>query len=81
MTGNVNEWVADFYHEKAYISLADGQANPTGPAMTDDHVIRGGSFGLNASKLRRQLSLAYGDLLVVPGHIMQLPAEGRVFGI
>ena len=52
MAGNVNEWVADWYDKNYYRSLEDGAENPTGPAQGQERSIRGGSFGLNAEKLR-----------------------------
>lgn len=52
MAGNVNEWVADWYDPHYYISLESGTENPTGPEVGDEHGIRGGSAGLNATKLR-----------------------------
>jgi serine/threonine protein kinase len=52
MAGNANEWVADWYAENYYATLTDGVANPTGPHEGTERVIRGGSLGLNPSKLR-----------------------------
>jgi len=52
MAGNVNEWVADWYDKNYYASLEDGVENPLGPENGQERVIRGGSFGLNAQKLR-----------------------------
>ncbi len=52
MAGNVNEWVADWYGEDYLSSLSDGDENPQGPSSGTERVIRGGSFGLNAGKLR-----------------------------
>ncbi len=42
MTGNVREWVKDFY-EKDYYSRSPEQ-DPQGPSKGDRHVVRGGSF-------------------------------------
>jgi formylglycine-generating enzyme required for sulfatase activity len=52
MAGNVNEWVADWYGENYYASLTEGIENPTGPESGEKRSIRGGSFGLNVTKLR-----------------------------
>ena len=52
MAGNVNEWVADWYDKNYYASLEDGVENPLGPGNGQERGIRGGSFGLNAQKLR-----------------------------
>ena len=52
MAGNVNEWVADWYDKNYYASLEDGVENPLGPENGQERGIRGGSFGLNAQKLR-----------------------------
>ncbi len=52
MAGNINEWVADWYDVNYFASLTDGFENPTGPESGEERSIRGGSFGLNATKLR-----------------------------
>ncbi len=52
MAGNVNEWVADWYDPNYYASLTVGIENPTGPETGAERGIRGGSAGLNATKLR-----------------------------
>ena len=46
MSGNVGEWCHDWYDD--YVGLA----NPRGPDMGTDRVIRGGSWGTNAWGLR-----------------------------
>lgn len=52
MAGNVNEWVADWYDPNYYASLTAGIENPAGPETGAERGIRGGSAGLNATKLR-----------------------------
>jgi sulfatase modifying factor 1 len=47
MTGNVWEWVADFYSESYYADSPHD--NPTGPSMGIDRVMRGGSFLCSAN--------------------------------
>jgi sulfatase modifying factor 1 len=42
MTGNVGEWVADFYDENAY--RKSSYRDPTGPDQGEQRVIRGGSW-------------------------------------
>ena len=42
MTGNVGEWVADFYDENAYRKSA--YRDPKGPEQGEQRVIRGGSW-------------------------------------
>ncbi len=44
MTGNVWEWVAEYYGRDYYASLADGVLDPTGPPYGDMHNVRGGSW-------------------------------------
>ena len=57
MSGNVLEWVNDWYDADYYQSMpADEPANnPTGPSTGDAHVLRGGSW----SSPRQRLRVAY----------------------
>jgi len=52
MAGNVWEWVADWYNAGAYVSLADGVINPTGPGEGTLRVQRGGSWQADATRAR-----------------------------
>jgi len=44
MSGNVWEWVADWYQADYYAILRDGVVNPQGPAEGNWRVLRGGSW-------------------------------------
>jgi formylglycine-generating enzyme required for sulfatase activity len=48
MSGNVFQWVNDFYDAHYYDSMPS--QNPTGPSTGDSHVIRGSSFESDASQ-------------------------------
>lgn len=44
LSGNVWEWVADWYDPDYYATLEEGVINPTGPTAGDYRVLRGGSW-------------------------------------
>lgn len=44
LAGNVAEWIADWYDERAYYSQAASQPDPQGPPLGDERVVRGGSW-------------------------------------
>jgi len=52
MLGNVAEFCSDWYAPDAYAAYSDGIKDPSGPASGEEHVIRGGSFMDDASKVR-----------------------------
>jgi formylglycine-generating enzyme required for sulfatase activity len=53
MLGNVREWVLDYYASDAYSQISDKPVvNPTGPAKTKVHVVRGGDYRSTLKTLR-----------------------------
>ena len=46
MTGNVEEWVADWYSGNYYKNTP--LSNPTGPVVGDSRVLRGGHYNLSS---------------------------------
>ena len=52
MLGNVMEYCSDWYAEDAYESLQDGVIDPAGPKKGTEHVVRGGHYNDDASRLR-----------------------------
>lgn len=61
MSGNVWEWVADWYGENYYETLDDLANNPTGPSSGEYHVLCGGSW-LNAEEVVRTFTRGWIDL-------------------
>lgn len=52
MLGNVLEYCSDWYDENAYASLEDGAVDPKGPQTGKEHVVRGGLYSDDASRVR-----------------------------
>jgi formylglycine-generating enzyme required for sulfatase activity len=52
LSGNVWEWVADWYSAEYYGTLADGVVNPPGPDSGDHRVLRSGSWDFFAYLVR-----------------------------
>ncbi len=52
LSGNVSEWVTDWYSESYYATIGDNSTNPSGPQIGDRHVIRGGSWARYPINLR-----------------------------
>jgi formylglycine-generating enzyme required for sulfatase activity len=52
MLGNVAEFCSDWYAEDAYSQYSGVVSNPTGPAIGEEHVIRGGSYRDGADLVR-----------------------------
>lgn len=52
MSGNVNEWVNDWYDQNYYSILSFDELNPLGPSSGEYKVIRGGSWQDSAYALR-----------------------------
>lgn len=52
MLGNVNEFCADFYSEKAYSGNKKIVVDPKGPGKGKEHVVRGGSYKSDAKDVR-----------------------------
>jgi formylglycine-generating enzyme required for sulfatase activity len=65
LSGNVWEWVNDWYDAGYYSTLADGAVNPQGPGSGDARVLRGGAwddytYHLRAAR-RNGNNAGYGD--------------------
>jgi formylglycine-generating enzyme required for sulfatase activity len=65
MAGNVAEWVADWYDEATYASSP--VRNPTGPVSGQEHVIRGGSWGVDKGDVRAAHRFGYPGADVIIG--------------
>ena len=52
MTGNVSEWVNDWYDENEYEKHEDGVKDPQGAQTGDYRVLRGGAWGDFISSVR-----------------------------
>ena len=61
MSGNVWEWVTDWYDESYYKSLGEYTENPTGPSGGEFHVLRGGSW-VNEEDIVRVFTRGWNDL-------------------
>ena len=67
MSGNLWEWVHDWYGEFYYEAFVTTPAvDPQGPAIGDDRVLRGGSFGLAAESLRVTHRLGFSPAISAP---------------
>jgi formylglycine-generating enzyme required for sulfatase activity len=53
MSGNVMEWVADWYDSGYYSTLESGATNPTGPETGEGRVLRGGSWAVISAEALR----------------------------
>jgi formylglycine-generating enzyme required for sulfatase activity len=58
LSGNVWEWVSDWYGPYA----SERQTNPTGPSSGDKHVLRGGSFLVSSRFAPALIRFLYGPL-------------------
>ncbi len=61
MSGNVWEWVTDWYDENYYGNLGELTENPAGPASGEFHGLRGGSW-LNEEDFVRTFTRGWNDL-------------------
>ena len=52
MLGNVMEYCSDFYAEKAYSEINEGELDPKGPKEGKEYVVRGGNYASDAADLR-----------------------------
>lgn len=61
LSGNVWEWVADWYSSDYYGTLAGGAINPAGPPAGTTRVLRGGSWGNGVADLFRASFRGWND--------------------
>ncbi len=59
LSGNVWEWVNDWYDSGYYGTLADGVINPQGPNTGNARVLRGGSWDSHTNSVRAANRLRY----------------------
>ncbi|MFN8239364.1 MAG: SUMF1/EgtB/PvdO family nonheme iron enzyme [Bacteroidales bacterium] len=52
MLGNVAEFCSDWYQADILSTYSDGVADPKGPEAGEEHVVRGGSYSDQASRVR-----------------------------
>lgn len=70
MSGNVNEWVADWYGADYFRNLAekagrgDAERDPKGPRFGSERVFRGGSFLTGGDKDAHELACFYRKFLI-----------------
>lgn len=61
MSGNVWEWVADWFDSNYYKKLGEDAFSPQGPSSGQYHVLRGGSW-INEEDFVRTFTRGWNDL-------------------